>query len=339
MLESTCRSLPTLALRYGGRMMLVMLLLFVSACDQASVDGPRPQGMDKRYADRDGDMIADPPTASADFVSPDTIIFSYTPVEEPAVYEKVWADFLEHLAEQTGRDVKFYPVDSYAVQYEALRAGQLHVAGVNTGGVPIAVNQAGFVPFAMMAASDDSFGYQMLIIARKDSGIQQVQDIKGKRFALTEPGSNSGYRTPTVLLRDEFGITHDDVNLMLSGSHANSARGVLAGDYDAAAVASSVLKRMNDRGELDTDQLQVLYTSETFPTTAYGYAHNLDPQLAAKIREAFFNFDWEGTKLAAEFINEDPPKTKFVPVDYRKHWELVRKIKKALDQEDAKVAN
>lgn len=323
--------------RVTHAVLLLALFALFTGCDQAAVEGTRPEGMDVRYADRDGDMVADPPVDTDDFVNPDTLIFSYTPVEEPAVYEKVWVDFLEHLSKEIGREVKFYPVDSYAVQYEALRAGQLHVAGVNTGGVPIAVNQAGFVPFAMMAAADDSFGYQMLLVTRQDSDIETAEDIKGKSFALTEPGSNSGYRTPTVILRDQFGITHDDVMLQLSGSHGNSIRGVLAGDYDAAAVASIVLKRMHSRGEVDADQLKVLYTSDTFPATAYGHAHNLDPELAKKVREAFFNFDWQGTSLGDEFGTEDPPKTKFIPVDYKKHWQLVREVKKALEQQDVEA--
>ncbi len=30
-------------------------------------------------------------------------------------------------------------------------------------------------------------------------------------------------------------------------------------------------------------------------------AHNLTPELQDKIRNAFFNFEWEGTSLKAEF--------------------------------------
>ena len=63
----------------------------------------------------------------------------------------------------------FFPVQSYAAQYEAMRSGRLHIAGVNTGGNPVAVSCAGFVPFAMMAAGDGSFGYEMEIIVPADS--------------------------------------------------------------------------------------------------------------------------------------------------------------------------
>lgn len=106
-----------------------------------------PRGiLDVRFCDEDGDLLADVPTDPAELVDPDTLIFSYTPVEDPAVYADVWADFLAHMEEVTGRRVQFFPVDSNAAQLEAMRAGRLHVAGFNTGGVPSRSTSRGFAP-------------------------------------------------------------------------------------------------------------------------------------------------------------------------------------------------
>src|SRR3546814_8137783 len=85
--------------------------------------------------------------------------------------------FIAHVSEITGKKVAFFPVQSNAAQLEALRSGRLHVAGVNTGSNPIAVACAGFVPFAMMAANDGSFGYEMEIIVPADSPIQSPAEI------------------------------------------------------------------------------------------------------------------------------------------------------------------
>src|SRR5210317_769208 len=112
--------------------------------------------LDKQYCDRDHDLVADLPLDPAEWVNPDTIIFSYTPVEDPAIYAKVWDGFIKHMSEVTGKKVVFFPVQSYAAQYEAMRSGRLHIAGVNTGGNPVAVSCAGLVPFAMMASKDGS---------------------------------------------------------------------------------------------------------------------------------------------------------------------------------------
>jgi phosphonate transport system substrate-binding protein len=127
--------------------------------------------MDPRFKDANGDMVADAPTDAKQWIDPATLVFAYTPVEDPAVYAPVWAPFLDHLSKVTGKKVQFFPVQSNAAQLEAMRAGRLHVSGFNTGSNPIAVNCAGFVPFSMMASKDNRFGYEMEFITFPGSGI------------------------------------------------------------------------------------------------------------------------------------------------------------------------
>lgn len=71
-----------------------------------------------------------------------------------------------------------------------------------------------------------------------------------------------------------------------------------------------------------------LYRSRTFPTTGYGHVYNLKPELADAIKEAFFSFPWEGSELAAEF--EKSGESKFIPIDYKTHWEVVRQVDTAM---------
>src|SRR6056297_2757112 len=147
-----------------------------------------------RYVDNDGDLIADIPTDESELIDPSTLIFAYTPVEDPAVYAEVWQGFLDHMAEVTGKNVQFFPVQSNAAQIEAMRAGRLHVAGFNTGSNPLAVACAGFRPFAMMAAADGSFGYEMEVITYPGSPVRSVEDIRGRTLTHTSETSNSGFK-------------------------------------------------------------------------------------------------------------------------------------------------
>jgi len=283
-----------------------------------------------RYTDADGDLIADIPEDSSEWLDPDTLIFAYTPVEDPAVYADVWQEFLDHMAEVTGKNVQFFPVNSNAAQIEAMRAGRLHVAGFNTGANPIAVACAGFRSFAMMAAEDGSFGYEMEIITYPDSGINEVEDIRGKELTFTAETSNSGFKAPSALLKGEFGmIAGEDYDTSFSGAHDNSVLGVANKDYIAAAVANSVKARMIDRDVVSEDQMEIVYTSQTFPTTGYGTAHNLHPDLQDKIKEAFFSFDWEGTKLLEEF--EKSGEAQFVEITFKDDWDVIRTIDAAND--------
>ncbi len=308
--------------RFLAAVCAAALLAGTASITARAQDCPRGT-LDKAYCDRDGDLVADAPTDKAKLVNPSTLIFSYTPVEDPAVYQKVWSGFIKHMEKTTGKRVVFFPVQSNAAQLEAMRSGRLHVAGVNTGGNPIAVNCAGFVPFAMMAAKDGSFGYEMEIIVPADSAAQSPKDLKGKKIAFTSPTSNSGFKAPSAILKADFGLeAKTDFEPAFSGKHDNSVLGVANKDYDAAAIANSVMKRMIDRKVVDAAKIRSIYKSETFPTTGYGHAHNLDPALAAKIKEAFFSFDWEGSDLKKEFKKED----KFIPITFKKDWNVIRKI-------------
>ena len=312
-------------MRRNGSLTVMAALLGViglSTAGSAQEDCPRGT-LDKAYCDRNGDLVADLPTDPNKVVNPSTLIFSYTPVEDPAVYQKVWDGFIKNLEKTTGKRVVFFPVQSNAAQYEAMRSGRLHVAGVNAGGNALAVNCAGYVPFAMMAAKDNSFGYEMEIIVSADSPIKTPADLKGHKVAFTDATSNSGFKAPSAILRADFSLeAKRDFGPVFSGKHDNSILGVVNKDYEAAAVANSVLNRMIDRKVFDPAKIRSIYKSETFPTTGYGYAYNLDPKLVEKIKEAFFTFPWEGSALAAEFKKE----AKFIPIDYKKDWAVLRKI-------------
>jgi phosphonate transport system substrate-binding protein len=234
------------------------------------------------------------------------------------------------MSEATGRPVQFFPVQSNAAQIEAMRAGRLHVAGFNTGSNPLAVACAGFRPFAMMAAADGSFGYEMEIITHPNSGITTIEDLRGRTMAFTSETSNSGFKAPSALLESEFGmVAGTDFTPAFSGAHDNSILGVANQDYDAAAIANSVKARMIDREVVSEDQLVVVYTSQTFPTTGYGVAHNLHPDLQAQIRDAFFSFDWTGTTLEAEFSRSG--ESQFIPITFQENWSVIRQIDAALN--------
>ena len=312
----------------------IFAIVLLAAPASAAEDCPRGD-LDERFCDRDGDLTADTPTDPAQQLDPDTIIFAYTPVEDPAVYKTAWSDFLTHMEKETGKKVVFFPVQSNAAQIEAMRSGRLHVAGFNTGSNPLAVNCAGFRSFTIMAQESGGFGYEMEILTYPGSGIEKVEDIKGKTLAFTSPTSNSGFKAPSAILKSEFGMVADkDFTPAFSGKHDNSILGVANKDYPAASIANSVKQRMLARGVITEDQVKVIYTSQTFPTTGFGMVNTLKPELAKKIEESFFSFKWDKpdgtpTSLKVEFSKSKPPEGQFLPITYKTHWDVIRKIDKA----------
>jgi phosphonate transport system substrate-binding protein len=287
--------------------------------------------LDERYEDADGDMVADIPTDPAGWQDPPELIFAYTPAEDPSVYADAWAGFLDHLAAETGRRTRYFTVQSNAAQIEAMRAGRLHVAGIATGTVPLAVACAGFRPFAMMAAEDGSFGYRMAIVTHVESGIETVDDLRDRTLAFTSETSNSGFKAPSALLADAFDMqAGDDYRVAFSGAHDSSVLGVYHRDYDAAAIALGVMDRLIARDQIDGDAIRIVYRSAPFPTTAYGVAHDLAPELQAAIEAAFFSYDWTNSPLLAEFGETDPPQETFVPISFQADWEVIRQVDAAM---------
>ncbi|MCK5574632.1 MAG: phosphate/phosphite/phosphonate ABC transporter substrate-binding protein, partial [Sphingomonadales bacterium] len=232
-------------------------------------------------------------------------------------------EFLAYMEKKTGKKVKWYGADSYASQVEAMRSGRLHIAGISTGPTVFGVNLAGYVPVAIMGKDDGRFGYKLQLITHKDTDIKKVSDMKGRNIAHVSPSSNSGNQAPRALFKS-MGVTPDeDYKVQYSGKHDNSILGVANKDYEAAPVASSVLDRMVDKGVVNADDLRIIWESKLFPTTSYGYAHNLHPDLQAKVRDAFLTFDWKGTALDKEFGKKSD---RFIPITFKEHWSDIRTI-------------
>ena len=306
-------------------MALTAMTFTTSLASTANAEECNRGTLDKAYCDRNFDQTADLPIDPKDWVNPSTIIFTYTPVEDPAVYASIWDGFIKHMEKVIGKKVVFFPVQSNAAQLEAMRSGRLHVAGFNTGSNPIAVSCAGFVPFAMMAMNDGSFGYEMEIIVPMDSPIKSPSDLKGKTLAFTSPTSNSGFKAPSAILKGEFGLVKDkDFKTTFSGKHDNSILGVYNGDYEAAAIANSVWNRMERRGVIEPGKIRSIYKSQTFPTTGYGHAHNLHPELVAKIKTAFWTYPWD-ENFKKEFKKAD----RFIGITHKHDWVVIRGIDKA----------
>ena len=107
----------------------------------------------------------------------------------------------------------------------------------------------------------------------------------------------------------------------MSGGHDKSILGLVAGDYDMAAVASDVYDRMITRGTIKKDEYRVIYTSPVFPTSSFAHAHDLKPELATKLKQCFMDFRFS-TEMTKEFNGDD----RFLPITYQKDWAVVRDV-------------
>jgi phosphonate transport system substrate-binding protein len=296
-------------------------LLTFSGLSAAQDACPHRGQLDNAYCDANNDLVADLPTNKSKHRDPSTLVWAYTPVEDPAIYANIFKPFTDHLEKCVGKKTVYYPVQSNAAEIEAMRSGRLHFAGFSTGPTGFAVNMAGAVPFAAKGVGTEVRGYNLLAIVKSGSTFQKLGDLKGKKVAHTAPSSNSGNLAPRVLF-PSFGLTPDtDYKPMMSGGHDKSILGVVSGDYDMAAVASDVFDRMITRGTVKKEDFRIIYKSATFPTSSFAYAHDLKPELATKLQQCFYSFRFTES-MQKEFNGDD----RFLPISYAKDWAVVRDV-------------
>ena len=268
-------------------------------------------------------------------------MFTYTPVEDAAVYESAFKPFLDYLGKCTGKRVVYFPVQSNAAEIEAMRAGRLHVGGFSTGPTGFAVNLAGAVPFAIKGTEKELQGYNLIMIVKADSPYQKMADLKGKKVAHTSPSSNSGHLAPQVLFPPE-GLTPDkDYKVLFSGGHGQSVKGVESGDYDAAPVASDVFNRMAAAAR----SRWTISASSTRASVSH-LVFRLRARPASRLREdvtkCFYDY-----RFTPEMVKTFGGADRFFPITYQKDWAVVRKIaeetgtpfnRAAYDKESAREA-
>jgi phosphonate transport system substrate-binding protein len=279
--------------------------------------------LDNMYCDSNKDLVADVPADSKKWKNPSTIVFTYTPVEDPAVYENIFKPFTTHLSSCLNKKVVFYQVQSNAAEIEAMRSGRLHVGGFSTGPTAFAVNLAGAIPFAVKGTAKEFQGYNLIVIVKANSPYQKLSDLKGKKLAHTSPSSNSGHLAPLALFPSE-GLTPDkDYKVIFSGKHDQSVLGVNSGDYDAA-VASDVFHRMGCAARSEAD-FRVIYRSQKFPTSSFAYARprRSSPTSCSRASTTTASAgDAEGLRR----------RDRFVPINYLTTWEVVRAVAKGSGQ-------
>lgn len=302
-------------------LLLGSALLGLAGAALAQDTCPHRGDLDAAYCDANKDLVADTPTDPKRLKNPSVIVFTYTPVEDPAVYEKTFKPFTDYLGQCLNKRVVFFQVQSNAAQVEAMRSGRLHVGGFSTGPTAFAVNLAGGVPFAVKGDAKGYQSYNLIVVVKADSPIKSMADLKDRKVAHTAPSSNSGNLAPRALF-PKLGVTPDkDYKVLYSGGHDRSVLGVRTGDYDAAPVASDVFERMVSRGTIKENEFRIVWRSAPFPTSSFVYAHDLEPKLRDSMLKCFYDYRYT-PEMQKAFDGAD----RFVPITYQKDWAVVRDV-------------
>lgn len=200
-----------------------------------------------------------------------------------------YRDLLSYVQEKLGEKVVYVDREDYAEINEMLKTGKLEAAFVCSG--PYVEGKRDF-GLELLVAPEAHGGtvYYSYIIVGKDSPCRSLEDLKGKRFAFTDPLSNTGKLVPTYMLAKK-GTTPEAFfrETIFTKSHDNSIKAVAQNVVDGAAVDSLIWEYMNATNPEWTSKTRILLKSPPYAIPPVVVPKDLPPERKARIKEIFLN--------------------------------------------------
>ena len=208
-----------------------------------------------------------------------------TPKEGMGYYR----DFLRYIQEKIGTKVEYVDREGYAEINEMLGNGQLDAAFVCSG--PYVDGHAQFG--LELLAAPQAYGatvYYSYIIVPKESPVRSFAELRGKRFAFTDPLSNSGKLVPTYMLA-RMNETPESFfkEFVFTKAHDKSIKAVAQGVVDAAAVDSLIWEYLNASSPEFTAKTRILEKSPPYAIPPLVVPRDMAPALKESLRQTVLN--------------------------------------------------
>lgn len=163
--------------------------------------------------------------------------------------------------------------------------------GVFTG--VLAMEKLGVEPVARPVNLDGSSTSQAYVFARKDSGINHVKDMRGKRMVFVDRATATGYLYFLVLLK-ENGVSDVEryfKEYYFTGSHDAAVHAVMDNRADVGIAKGKIFNKLTEKDPLIRNELSVLYRSPEFPDTTLCLKKELPESIKKRIRDILLNMD------------------------------------------------
>ncbi len=160
-----------------------------------------------------------------------------------------------------------------------------------------------------------------VLVVKKDSPINSIQDVKGKKITLGSPICMSNCVMPLYMLANAGINQHDVINIWSSGTDKGAILSLIAGIADVAGVKEESIKNYEP-------YLKVIAKSPSFPRHIIMVSKNLDKKIYKDIENAIFSADNEVLKNMEidGFVKPQPNMFEIIK-NYRKILELFPVLK------------
>ena len=280
------------------------------------------------YTDKDNRLLADAPADPEKLLNPETIVLSYGEDSDVEIQPVNWDGFQKYLSQVTGKKVVGQKYNNTVEDVSAIKEGRIHVVALHAADTPYLVNNAGFLPIAVLGAGETALGNHLDLAVAKDSDIKTLSDLRGRTLTCTQPTSITGHRAAIAVLLQEEKLRPDvDYIVNYSLGQTKSIVGLVEGDYAAVALSDDKLQSLIKAKRVNSSDYHIIYESQIIPRFTIGYVYNLAPEVAAKVTDAILGF----TNEAALEDQDTGKPMRFFSVNYKKDFEFVRKIDEYFD--------
>ena len=196
--------------------------------------------------------------------------------------EQAYSKFFSELANETGIKFEWLGSKTYDAVINKIKTGDADIGYVGPFAYVVAQDSFGVKLICRTLSKGKKEFYHSMIISRKDSGIQSLQALKGKRFSFTDPKSTSGYLFPKAQLK-AAGISEEDFSeVQFLKRHVNSLLAVYKDHVDAGATSFTAI----DKIDINMDELQILWKSEPIYRGPWIARQGLPDEQFTKIQQA-----------------------------------------------------
>jgi phosphonate transport system substrate-binding protein len=251
-----------------------------------------------------------------------------TPKEGLAYYKHL----LDYVGEKMGQQVDYVDREDYAEINDLLKKGDLDAAFACSGPYVDGHKEFGLELLAAPQAYGKSVYYAYIIVA-KDSPMSGIEGLRGKRFAFTDPLSNTGKLVPTYMLA-QINETPDTFfkKYVYTQSHDKAIQAVAQGIVDGASVDSLIWEYTHRTNPAFTSKTKIIMKSQPFGIPPLVVPRSLDPRKKERLRQILLNahHDEKGKEILNKMMID-----KFVLIDDHA-YDSIREMKSWLEKQNEK---
>ncbi len=176
---------------------------------------------------------------------------------------------------------------SYGAVVEAMCNGTADIAWYGPA-TYLQARSRGCAELLALAVRNGDSVYYSGIFAHKDSGINSINDLKGKRMALGDVNSTSSFNVPVAMMLGA-GVTpaRDAATINLAGSHANVLKALSEGLVDAGGASFDSFEKAVNAKAIDPSKIKVVVKSAPIPYPPLAMHPRLADGVKVKLRAAF----------------------------------------------------